>query len=552
METKPYNLQSPEQIAKDYGGNKQKIAEAMQMGIVDPTAGTLAGMFIDRMRSAQMQEQVPQQTVAEQVFAPPQPAQPAPAAVPPQGGAPAGLGATPEAGQMAQQMPPMPQQEAPMGMAAGGLTTLPVPDTMFDEPDNGGYAGGGIVAFGPGGPVGSFLENEALGLIPGLNVTSRQRSAAKNAEVGGVTDSYHLTDNARDFTPPPGMTMAQLHAKLKNKFGSKYDVINEGDHVHIEPGPSMGMGAGNKQAAQPSAAPAGGPAAPWGGTLSSQIPNAFQAGEDYYAKNMPVMKNEGINALAEDARRILDPAEQKKRRDQDKWATLAEIGFGIAGSSSPYLLQAVGAAASAALPGARAAKKEREAEKRQAFRDLAEAEGITYKQAMDKANYVRDVAKDRLEISDKDITRGFNQQQTVYQQGEETKRAELSARTSRDVANINASSYRDYGVQQNEQLKKQAALKAPEEARARASEDPAYRAARDKGDTKEMQRLMRKLANDYYFEVTGENLPSTAPPKSGNANQPAEAKAGPKEGQKATAANGRAMVFQGGRWVYVS
>ena len=52
METKPFTMQSPEQIAKDYAGNKQKIAEAMQMGIVDPTAGTLAGMFIDRMRSA--------------------------------------------------------------------------------------------------------------------------------------------------------------------------------------------------------------------------------------------------------------------------------------------------------------------------------------------------------------------------------------------------------------------------------------------------------------------------------------------------------------------
>ena len=55
METKPYRIQSPEAIAKDYGGNKQQIAQAMQMGIVDPTAGVLAGMFIDRMRSAQMQ-----------------------------------------------------------------------------------------------------------------------------------------------------------------------------------------------------------------------------------------------------------------------------------------------------------------------------------------------------------------------------------------------------------------------------------------------------------------------------------------------------------------
>jgi hypothetical protein len=51
----------------------------------------------------------------------------------------------------------------PMGMAAGGmlppymanngLADLPVPDTMFDEPHNGSYAGGGIVAFAGGEEV---------------------------------------------------------------------------------------------------------------------------------------------------------------------------------------------------------------------------------------------------------------------------------------------------------------------------------------------------------------------------------------------------------------
>ena len=168
METKPYNLQSPEQIAKDYGGNKQKIAEGMQMGIIDPTAGTLAGMFIDRMRSAAQQEQAPQQSVAQQVFTPPAPPAP-PMGGPPMGGppAPAGLGATPEAAQM----PPMPGMGGPppgappMGMAeggmvppymaGGGLSDLPLPDDMFDEPRDGGYANGGIVAFAGSGLVGT-------------------------------------------------------------------------------------------------------------------------------------------------------------------------------------------------------------------------------------------------------------------------------------------------------------------------------------------------------------------------------------------------------------
>lgn len=167
METRPFSIQSPEAIAKEYGGNKQKIAQAMQMGIIDPTAGTLAGMFIDRMRSAAQQEQAPQQTVAQQVMAP-QPAPPAPPMGAPPAGPPAGLGATPEAAQM--MAPPMeqamapPPMEQPMGMAeggmvppymaGGGLTDLPVPAGMFDEPNDGSYAGGGIVALAGGTPRG--------------------------------------------------------------------------------------------------------------------------------------------------------------------------------------------------------------------------------------------------------------------------------------------------------------------------------------------------------------------------------------------------------------
>jgi len=169
METKPFSMQSPETIAKEYNGNKQKIAQAMQMGIVDPTAGTLAGMFIDRMRASQMQEQGPSQTVAQQVFAPPPPPMPqgappmggtppAPPMGPPPGGPPPGppMGGMPPAPPMGG-MPPAPPMgpppgagAPPMGLAGGGLAELPIPDAMFDEPTNGGYANGGIIAFAEG------------------------------------------------------------------------------------------------------------------------------------------------------------------------------------------------------------------------------------------------------------------------------------------------------------------------------------------------------------------------------------------------------------------
>lgn len=93
--------------------------------------------------------------------------------------------------------------------------------------------GGDPVRLGGGG-----IESLAKQVVPGINVTSRTRSPAKNAAVGGKPDSYHLTGEARDFTPPAGMNMAQLHAQLARAFPG-YDVINEGDHVHVEPGPRM-------------------------------------------------------------------------------------------------------------------------------------------------------------------------------------------------------------------------------------------------------------------------------------------------------------------------
>lgn len=166
METKPFNLQAPEQIAKDYMGNKQKIAAAAQAGTLDPTAAVLAGMFIDRMRSAQMQEQAPASTVAQDVLSPPQTGVGAPPpGMPPMGAPPmGGMGAPPPMG-MPPQMGagpagPMGGMGAPAGlgalppgppaMADGGLVDLPVRADTFPDAN---YAGGGMVAFAAGDPV---------------------------------------------------------------------------------------------------------------------------------------------------------------------------------------------------------------------------------------------------------------------------------------------------------------------------------------------------------------------------------------------------------------
>jgi hypothetical protein len=102
-------------------------------------------------------------------------------------------------------------------------------------------SGGSLVR--PGVPLvtGAFgrqIESTVSKLIPGATITNGLRSPAKNAAVDGVPNSYHLSDNARDYLPPAGVTMAQMAATLKAKMPG-YDVINEGTHVHVDPGPGM-------------------------------------------------------------------------------------------------------------------------------------------------------------------------------------------------------------------------------------------------------------------------------------------------------------------------
>jgi hypothetical protein len=111
-----------------------------------------------------------------------------------------------------------------------------------------------------GGPRGPQIEQLVSQLSPGVIVSGRARTPERNAEVDGVPNSYHLSDNARDFQPAKGQTVAQLAARLQPLKAQGYDVLAEGDHVHVEPGPSMGRAAAPAapRAATPVAAPTGG------------------------------------------------------------------------------------------------------------------------------------------------------------------------------------------------------------------------------------------------------------------------------------------------------
>jgi hypothetical protein len=70
--------------------------------------------------------------------------------------------------------------------------------------------------------------------VPGDSETSSRRSPQRNRNVGGVPNSYHLSGQASDRVPPPGMSMTAFAAELK-RLNPTLEVINEGDHVHLEP-----------------------------------------------------------------------------------------------------------------------------------------------------------------------------------------------------------------------------------------------------------------------------------------------------------------------------
>ena len=71
-------------------------------------------------------------------------------------------------------------------------------------------------------------------------MTSTYRSPARNRAVGGVANSYHMRRDAqgnpmaRDSIPPRGTSMAAYAAELR-RLNPHLEVINEGDHVHMEP-----------------------------------------------------------------------------------------------------------------------------------------------------------------------------------------------------------------------------------------------------------------------------------------------------------------------------
>lgn len=203
------DMMSPEKVAEMYGGDKRRIGQAAQRGLIDPTVAVMAGMFIDRMRSAAVKEASPQTSVAEEVMAPAMAA---------------------------------PATNAPV---ESGLAALPVSEDMVPSE----YAGGGVVAFANGGlsddeeDDDSFdkqLDRDSEEMLRKL-MAARQANAAAGVGAGLPALGSGLRVPERMAAAPSQIALTSekesRNTGLKVPSGHKYEdrIISEAERLGVDP-----------------------------------------------------------------------------------------------------------------------------------------------------------------------------------------------------------------------------------------------------------------------------------------------------------------------------
>jgi len=99
----------------------------------------------------------------------------------------------------------------------------------------------GTWALGPSGRAVSMGDVRQIGANWG-QVTSMHRSPAHNRRVGGVANSYHLSNRAIDIARRPGVSHNQIAAAYRNAGYSLAESLDEGDHSHFAFGPPKSHG----------------------------------------------------------------------------------------------------------------------------------------------------------------------------------------------------------------------------------------------------------------------------------------------------------------------
>jgi len=93
-------------------------------------------------------------------------------------------------------------------------------------------AGTWALTTGPSGQAVDMGSVRQIGSRWG-QVTSTYRSPSHNRRVGGVANSYHLSNRAIDIARRPGVSHWQIAAAYRNAGYSLAESLDEGDHSHF-------------------------------------------------------------------------------------------------------------------------------------------------------------------------------------------------------------------------------------------------------------------------------------------------------------------------------
>lgn len=392
----PYSLQSPEDIAKEYGGNKQKIMAAAQAGVVDPTAAVIAGMFIDRMRAAAQQEMAgAPTTVAQDTFAPP---------APPAGG----LGAMAPQG-APQMQPPMaaPAMPAPEGgigqldfapaqMAAGGIVGYAEGDeidparlrsVLRAQESSGDY---GVLNAEGSGAMGAyqFMPDTARALAERAGLEYRpdlMRGEKGRSEEGIAYQERLMDEQMKDILAFSGGDLeraAIYHFAGPNEAGYGPKTRQYGQDILRRYYGSKDTGEAPERDIYTAEGRAG------------SLADLLSVANQYYGA-LPSAQRERLMAEVE---KELDPEAQKQRKEEDLYMRLAEFGFQLAASTAPSILSSISQAAAATLPGVKADAETRKEAKDAALAKLMAFENMDRETATDALNLAVELRKQDMSV----------------------------------------------------------------------------------------------------------------------------------------------------------
>jgi hypothetical protein len=142
--------------------------------------------------------------------------------------------------------------------------------------------------------------------------------------------------------------------------------------------------------------------------------------------------------------RVRSPEERAKRKKEDMYMTLAQIGAKMA-TTPGSLLQAAGAGIQEALPGAAAAAKERRGEERALTRELLAEERQANKEVESRAGLAFEMLKNYNSLEQAFQDQNFKNTLTRLGINAETVKARIMAGASVQGALISAAAQRDVG-----------------------------------------------------------------------------------------------------------